>query len=122
MFILRTSSIQIRACFDSEIDKMDSNEYSGIPILGQIDLVEVSKNLFVCNLFGQYDYGYNGDRYTAYGAWEVALPLLKTQKEKLGLGVYFPYLIGCDRGGADWGIINRLINDYIPDATICYLS
>jgi hypothetical protein len=90
-------------------------------ILGNLQLEEVSTDLFVANLFGQNNYGYDGKRYTSYGAWERALPLLKKCSTELILPVYFPYKVGCDRGGGDFRIIEAMIEEYFPDAIFCKL-
>ena len=96
------------------------------PVLGKIDVCEIKENLYVANLFGQQDYRQNhqlSKRFTSYGAWERALPKLKAYIEDNGLPerVYFPYNVGCDRGGGDWRIISAMIEEYFPDAIICKL-
>jgi len=95
------------------------NRVSTKDLLGEIDLIEVEPNLYVCNLFGQEFYGYDGKRYTSYGAWEKALPELKIEAEKLNLPVYFPHGVGCVRGGANFEIISSMIEEYFPEATFC---
>jgi len=88
-------------------------------LLGHINIVEVNKDLYVCNLFGQDTYGREKKQYTSYEAWDKALPKLKKYSEKVGLPVYFPYLCGCDRGGANFTIISQMILENLPDAIIC---
>jgi O-acetyl-ADP-ribose deacetylase (regulator of RNase III) len=57
----------------------------------------------VFNLYGQYNYGYNGKLYLDYTALGAALEkmrgyCLETGIKKIGL----PYKIGSDRAGGDW--------------------
>jgi hypothetical protein len=90
-------------------------------LLGQLQTVNVGEDLYVANLFGQNLYGYNGERYTSYGAWEKALPQLKEVADKLNLPVYFPYLVGSDRGGGNFIILSEMIKEYFPKAIFCKL-
>lgn len=98
-----------------------------LSLLGKIDVCEIKENLYVVNLFGQNDYRSNhqlSKRFTNYGAWEVALPSLRNYIEDNGLPerIYFPYNVGCDRGGGDWRIISAMIEEYFPDAIFCKLE
>ena len=88
-------------------------------LLGQISFTAVNdaNTLFVCNLFGQLRYGYDKAKYTVDEAFETGLKELAAYEcEK-----FFPFKIGCERGGGDWNYISGLIEKYIPDATICKL-
>ena len=78
----------------------------------------------IINMFGQFDYGYDGKRYTSYDAFDDCLQKIKETVPK-GKKIAFPYKIGCDRGGGKWNIIfglirNALSEDY--DITFCYLE
>lgn len=91
-------------------------------LLGTIQFIQVEPKLYVVNLFGQDKFGYDGKRYTSYGAWEKALPEIKSMKEAKALAlepIYFPFLCGCDRGGGNWHIISAMIEEYFPDAIFC---
>lgn len=93
-------------------------------LLGQIDVCKIKENLYVVNLFGQYEYRQNhqlSKRFTSYSAWEKALPKLRNYIDDNGLpgSVYFPYLAGCDRGGGDWRIISAMIEEYFPHTVYC---
>jgi hypothetical protein len=94
-------------------------------LLGNIDVCEIKENLYVVNLFGQDEYKRgiddHWDRFTSYGAWELALPRLRDYIIRNGLPdmIYFPYNVGCDRGGGDWRIISAMIEEHFPDAIFC---
>lgn len=89
-------------------------------LLGRVTFTFISENLSVCNIFGQLNYGYDGKRYTDYGALKTAFDKIECsdfyEKE-----LYFPYNFGCDRGGADWQIVSKMIDFYFPNAIICKL-
>ena len=63
----------------------------------------------VCNFFSQFDYGYDGKRYTSYDAFWNCLNLIKNNIPK-GKKIGFPGYIGCVRGGANWDVIHEMIN------------
>ena len=78
----------------------------------------------IINMFGQFDYGYDGKRYTSYDAFDKCLHRIRSAVPK-GSKIAFPYKIGCDRGGASWEVIYMMIAvilgaDY--DIEICYLN
>ena len=78
----------------------------------------------VANLFGQYNFGRDGKRYTDYAALMCALSALAEYADNYKLTVAMPYKMGCDRGGGDWdnmvypAIVSHLQN---IDVLICEL-
>lgn len=98
-------------------------------LLGQYHYVNVAPDLWVCNIFGQLNYGYDGKRYTDYGALKMAFINMMDLclSAKCGYEVkentvhYFPFRFGCDRGGGDWSIVSQMIEFYFPNAIICKL-
>ena len=68
----------------------------------------------VVNMFSQENYGYDGARYTSYDAFWNCLNELKNQIPK-GATVAFPYKIGCGLGGANWEIIEKMIDIVFKD-------
>lgn len=88
--------------------------------LGMTNLVHVSDSLTIANCFGQLNYGYDGKRYTDYAALNDCFCFLSSRVAELGT-IYFPLNFGCDRGGADWKIVSKMIDFYFPNAIICKL-
>jgi hypothetical protein len=108
----------------SKIEENEGRENASIRLLGDILPVRLGKSLVICNIFGQLNYGYDGQRYTDYGALKLAFEtILKFEyawtPERQN--IYFPYNFGCDRGGADWNIVSKMIEYYFPNAIICKL-
>ena len=68
----------------------------------------------VVNMFSQENYGYDGARYTSYDAFWNCLNELKNQIPK-GATIAFPYKIGCGLGGANWEIIEKMIDIVFKD-------
>lgn len=70
----------------------------------------ILENKIIIGLFSQYQYGYNGGRFTNYSALSEAL----MNAGKFGVGprtIGVPYNLGCDRGGGDWNIVEQLLID-----------
>lgn len=78
-------------------------------LLGTVNGVKIKDDLYVANLFGQLNYGYDGKQYTDTEALYKCFKILRTSSEKLNLPVYLPYMIGCFRGGADWKEVEELL-------------
>ena len=94
--------------------------------LGRAHVVEVIKdNLYIANLFGQFNFLPRGSCHTDYNALTVAIRQLRQWRDNIKgvhFPVYFPYGIGCGLAGGDWNIVSGIIEDVIPDATIVRLS
>lgn len=93
-----------------------NNFRNDFEVLGHWQLISVSENLKVCNFFGQLNYGYDGKRYTDYGALVQGFRSLNRVGQ-----FYFPYNFGACRGGGDFNIIQKMIDFYFPNAIVCKL-
>jgi O-acetyl-ADP-ribose deacetylase (regulator of RNase III) len=88
--------------------------------LGQIQLIKVRPDLYVCNLAGQDRYG-RDKRYTDYDALKVGFTKLNAWAKERELPVYIPEFIGSANAGGNWKIVSRIIKETLFDceATIC---
>lgn len=68
----------------------------------------------VVNVFAQEFCGYDGKRYTSYDAFWNCLNDLKNQIPRRAT-IAFPYKIGCGLGGANWEIIEKMIDVVFAD-------
>ena len=98
-----------------------------IMLLGSVFEVNVAHNVIVANLFGQNKVGTN-QRQTEYSAIIAGFKRIANTTfygndkipdysnheyylSKLTLNdIYIPYKIGCGLGGADWNIVEEIIN------------
>lgn len=83
----------------------------------------------IFNLFGQYNYGYDGEKYTNYKALENALDdaICKYRYERnisleIQLTIAIPYKIGCDRGGGDWKIVKQMLENIERDYNVVFVA
>jgi O-acetyl-ADP-ribose deacetylase (regulator of RNase III) len=84
-------------------------------LLGQTQVISVSKDRCVANLFGQLTYGRTGI-HTSYKHLYESLDKLKRKAIKHDKTVAIPYGLGSGLAGGDWemvyGIINKVFEDY----------
>ena len=90
-------------------------------LLGGYQQVYIDEKRAVLNVFGQRYYGYDGKCYTNYDALKQAFEdISKTYRNKT---IAIPYLMGCARGGGDWNIVYKIIEevfaDYNGEVLIC---
>lgn len=83
---------------------------SNKPLLNEIQIVAVSTEQSVINMFAQEYYGYDRNQYTSYDAFWKCLNKIKNTVPK-GSKIAFPSKIGCCRGGANWKVILTMISE-----------
>lgn len=86
-------------------------------LLGNFQTVKLPNHGWVINMFAQLNYGYDGKRYTSYDAFYDCLERMARILPK-NATIAFPYKIGCDRGGADWDIISKMIEKVLGDFNV----
>ena len=82
------------------------------PVL--IDPKHGSRIQAVFNLFAQNHYGYDGKCYTDYEALKKCLYDVKqyTGYRKIAI----PYKMSCHRGGGDWNVVYKMIEEVFGDS------
>jgi len=88
----------------------------GKNLLGRAHLTKVTNNLVVGSLFGQLRPGRG--LMTDYVALSKALSELSVIAPN---PIYLPYGIGCGLAGGNWNIVQSLIEEYCPSATLIKL-
>lgn len=80
-------------------------------LLGKFQVIRVGSNLYVCNLFGQYNYGREpGKVYTSYGAFESSLlGICKSDIAKSELDIFVPYKIASNLAGGNWEVVKGIM-------------
>lgn len=71
---------------------------------------ENGKNII--HMASQFNYGYDGKRYTSYDAFWICLNNIANIIPK-GSKIGFPERIGCCRGGANWNVIVQMIEEVL---------
>lgn len=76
----------------------------------------------IFNLFGQEKFGYDGKCYTDYTSLYKCFEKVKESLHKALLlkedkyTIAFPYLMACHRGGGDWNIVYKMIEEVFGDS------
>lgn len=79
-------------------------------LLGKVLPVKCPDGKVICNLFAQDKFGYDGQCYTSYEALKECFDALKkivSDKDEIAM----PYLMGCHRGGGDWNVVCKIIEE-----------
>ena len=85
-------------------------------LLGINKVVYINENQQIANLFAQEHYGYDGQLYTSYDALRKCLKSINHQFK--GKKVAIPYLMGCHRGGGDWKVVSKMIEENLSDCDV----
>lgn len=83
-------------------------------LLGCASVVDVGDGRYVCNLFGQLDYGSDGKAYTRIGELRKCCQYI-ADAARPGDTIAMPYRIGCGLGGGDWGATMDMLADVFKD-------
>jgi O-acetyl-ADP-ribose deacetylase (regulator of RNase III) len=115
---IRSVYPQVYENYKAKIDECDE---LGVSPLGHIQFVPLYDNYkttdfhpHCVNIFSQYEYGYDGNRYTSYDVFWECLNRIKQIIPK-GTRIGFPHGIGCVRGGANWNVILKMIEEVFSD-------
>lgn len=86
-------------------------------LLGQAQIVytDDSGKQAIINLFAQDGFGV-GKRYTDYDALRKCLNSVNRQWK--GHSIAIPYLMGCCRGGGDWQVVFKIIEEELLDCDV----
>lgn len=92
-------------------------------LLGKSQFVSIydDKLVGIINIFGQLNYGYSGKCYTNYDALKKAFTTINRfiyiHFDYLPV-LAFPYKFGCARGGGDWDIVSKMIEEIFADCIV----
>lgn len=92
------------------VEEYDIGEDIRQSLLGSTQIVPINDELYIANMFGQFNYGSDGKKYTKEEKLFECFKHLRQFSEESGLPVYLPYLVGCYRGGADWNVVENYLN------------
>lgn len=79
---------------------------------------QVKDTQVIVNLFAQDNYGYDGGCYTDYEALHSCLQTVNEQFS--GKKVAIPYLMSCHRGGGDWALVSKIIEETLTNCDVVF--
>ena len=83
-------------------------------MLGLVQGTYIDENTKILNLYTQLNYGYDGKCYTNYDALKEVLEYISTYYNNKIIAI--PYLMGCHRGGGDWNVVYKMIEEVFGDS------
>jgi len=103
-------------------------DFGGDHMLGRsISIVQNEHTIF--NIFGQYNYGYDGKQYTSYASIDSAFREAIQGYRDAGykydnrqITIAIPYKIGCDRGGGDWNVIKEILEKIEKECHVIFVA
>ena len=102
--------VKLCGSFESQMDVSEV-------LLGEAQAVGIGDKRYVVNLFAQQYYGYDNRQYTSYDAFWQCLNKL-TEDFSKSKTIAFPARIGCVRGGANWNVILKMIEEVLGDYNV----
>lgn len=103
------------------IDYMLWYEHNGSDgMFNNICVSPVADYKTVIHMASQYNYGYDGRKYTSYDAFWTCLHDIANTIPK-GSKIGFPGNIGCCRGGANWNVILEMIKAVLAEDFEVYI-
>lgn len=101
--------------------------YSPKALLGIAQFVGTAEKhdtpfLGIFNLYAQEKFGYDGKCYTDYTSLYKCFEKVKESLHKALLSkedkytIAIPYLMGCHRGGGDWNVVYKMIEEVFADS------
>lgn len=110
-------ALQVKETFPEAYEEYIQTKKGDSTKLGNIQLVKVADSgiQWVCNMFTQDSFGYDGKKYTNLEALWCCLEKLSTiANTNLVIGI--PYKLCSDRGGAPWSVVLAMINHFFADS------
>ena len=87
-------------------------------MLGMVQCIRADDGKFICNMFAQETFGYDGKCYTDYNALKECLEQVRDYSIFDNQIIAIPYLMGCHRGGGDWNVVYKMIEEIFQDHNV----
>lgn len=85
-------------------------------LLGVTQFVFIDETKQIGNLFAQDRFGYDSKCYSNYDALRKCLSYVK--KRFNGKKIAIPYLMSCCRGGGDWSVVYKIIEETLAGCDV----
>lgn len=82
-------------------------------LLGIAQSVHANDKTIIVNIFAQENFGYDGKCYTDYNALREGFETVRDNNKEDVIAI--PYLMGCHRGGGDWNVVYKMIEEVFAD-------
>ena len=92
------------------VEACDKNDRRSL--LGKVQAVKVASepDRYIANMFTQFTYGYDGNKYTSVDNLTYAFRIVAFAAKSSGIDtIAAPWKIGCVRGGANWDEVYEIL-------------
>lgn len=115
--VVREKYPQVYTSYIKEVKSSSTMALLGsASLLGYAQIVKITDDFSICNLFGQNYYGRDGKRYTDYEALSRAFEAINQKFS--GQTITIPYNLGCGLGGGNWSIVYAIIAETLKDCNV----
>lgn len=109
---------EVKRRYPKVFDAYRRDYCNGKLTLGHVCFATAKRDQVIANMCAQNNFGYNGGMYTNYDALQKCLEEVKTYamfEYDIKPVIAFPYLMSCYRGGGDWNVVYKMIEDTFDD-------
>ena len=109
---------EVKRRYPKVFDAYRRDYCNGELTLGHVCFATAKRDQVIANMCAQNNFGYNGGMYTNYDALQKCLEKVKTYamfEYDIKPVIAFPYLMSCYRGGGDWNVVYKMIEDTFDD-------
>ena len=86
--------------------------------LGYVNFTTAKQDQVIANMCGQDKYGYDGKQYTNYDGLQKCFDEVVSfayEEYDVKPVIAFPWKLSCCRGGGDWNVVYKMIEDTFKD-------
>lgn len=109
---------EVKKRYPNVFEEYRQDYFDGLLTLGYVCFATAKRDQVIANMCAQDNFGYNGGIYTNYDALQRCLDKVKAVASfdyDIKPVIAFPYLMSCYRGGGDWNIVYKMIEDTFED-------
>ena len=92
-----------------------STKTNSTELLGTAQVCRIGADKYVVNLFAQNRFGDDGKCFSNFEAVEKCLQTVRSKYDNNNV-IAIPYLMACHRGGGDWNVVYKMIEDVFGDS------
>lgn len=114
-------ALEVKQRYPNVFNSYRKDYEDGLLKLGYVNFAFIgdkSSDQIIANMCGQDVYGYDNGIYTDYDklqdCFDTVVNYIKISYD-VKPTVAFPYLMSCHRGGGDWNIVSKMIEDTFKD-------
>lgn len=109
-------ALEVKQRYPEVFESYYKDYENGLLELGYVNFASTNNGQIIASMCGQENYGYDGKKYTHYDELQKCMNTVREYAIENGYKtIAFPYLMSCHRGGGDWSIVSKMIEDTFKD-------